>query len=166
MLQKNAFNIKLFGFTLIELLIVMVITAILGGIGIDSYSRTLRVERRQDAILSLKTAMLIILDNVDDPTKATCANPSSTPVSYNATLNNTSCLSSNGFYYIQYNASGYDQASSTPTLSSAIINELQSDESVILKAIAVPTKSQNNDTDCTEIYLSNKNRVYPSTCEK
>jgi prepilin-type N-terminal cleavage/methylation domain-containing protein len=162
MLKDNAiiFDIKLFGFTLIELLIVMVIAGILGSIGINSYMATLRIERRQDAILSMKKAMLIILDN---PTGAVCPDPEqgSSTVLYTDTENQNTCLSSNGFYHIRYKSSGY----SIPPIINA--NDLQNDELLILKAIAVITKSQGKDNDiCQTIYLSSKNNIYPQACDK
>lgn len=151
---------KKIGFTLIELLIVMAISAILAGVGIKGYMGTLRVERRQDAVLSLQKA-LIIIQSTDTGSDAMCPtpNPTGASVKYTDTtsVTTTSCRSNSSFYYLHYNPTGY-----TPT--GTMINSMVSGESLILQANPVPGSSQASDTLCSIIYLSNQNKVYPTIC--
>ncbi len=145
------------GFTLIELLIVIAICSVLAGISISGYMGTLRVERRQDAVLSLQKALLIIQSTAPHDT-AMC--PSAPTVAYT----NGNCLSSNGFYYVNYNNT------TGPTggfpLTGNMINSMLTNELLILQAIPVTGRGQDKDTDCQEIYLSNLNKVYPESCGK
>lgn len=152
---------KKIGFTLIELLIVMAISAILAGVGIKGYMGTLRVERRQDAVLSLQKA-LIIIQSTDTGSNAMCPtpNPTGTNVQYTDTtsVTTTNCRSNSGFYYLHYNPAGYDA-----TIGN-MINSMVSGESLILQANPVPGSSQATDNLCATIYLSNQNKVYPTIC--
>ncbi len=144
------------GFTLIELLIVIAICSVLAGISISGYMGTLRVERRQDAVLSLQKALLIIQSTAThDTAMCTSATP---PVAYSPTGN---CLSSNGFYYVNYKT-GTDGFPPTGNM----INSMLPNESLILQATPVTGRGQDKDTDCPEIYLSNLNKVYPESCGK
>lgn len=147
------------GFTLIELLIVIAICSVLAGISISGYMGTLRVERRQDAILSLQKALLIIQSTATHDT-AMC--PSATPPVAYTTAGN--CLSSNGFYYVNYNNTTGPTGGFTPTGN--MINSMLTNELLILQAIPVTGRGQDKDTDCPEIYLSNLNKVYPESCGK
>lgn len=147
MTKKSRF---IFGFTLIELLVVMTIAGILAGVSISGYMGSLRIHRRQDAVLSLQKAWLIIQTTKDTTTGPICATSS-------ATYGNTNCLSSNDFYNITYSSSGY-------AIDPKIVNETLSDEKLILKAVPVDGNSQSKDTYCNPIYLSDQNKIYPKSC--
>lgn len=149
--------VKLLGFTLIELLVVMVISSILGAISVTGYMKTLRIHRRQDAILSMQKALL----NIQITEDAVCPDPVAPGASilYKDTTTQNNCFSSNEFYHIHYNKSGYTIADQN------ILNSMGQYELIILKATPTPGKSQDKDTGCDQqIYLSNENKIYPANC--
>ncbi len=146
------------GFTLIELLIVMTIAGILAGVSISGYMGNLRTERRQDAALSMQKAYLIINST---PSGAPLTCPTKSTVQYGTT---DDCPSDNRLYNITYNATGFP----IPTTPAGIINSMMTNELLILKAIAIAGKGQDKDTgppeDCTTMFLSTQNKVYPKSC--
>lgn len=143
------------GFTLMELLIVMTIAGILAGVSISGYIGTLRIERRQDAILSMQKAWLIIQST--GGAQAKC--PTNSAITYGS----TACPSSNGFYNIFYNNT---TAGFVPT---SFLNQLIEGELLVLQATTdgATNKGQDKDTtptDCHIMYLSNQNKIYPRAC--
>ena len=166
------------GFSLIELIIVMTIASLLAGLGFSGYMDSIRVQKRQDAVLSLQKAYLFI-NSVNSPNNITNPNSSCTtsscctttscssasPCSLNTTSTTSSitfpCTSTNGFYCINYCPIGY--------LSSNIASNsdklyLTTTESLILQASAIPGSGQDKDTptSCQTIYFSNQNLYHNS----
>lgn len=165
------------GFSLIELIVVMAIFSILAGLGFSGYMDSMRVQRRQDAVLSLQKVNMLISNVLNiNPTSGianACASTSScTSTTAVCSISNNSitfpCTSDNKFYCISYCpnvASNYfDSGISGLVLSDR--NYLQQQEHFVLQATAITGKGQDKDlpTKCQTIYISDQNNVYPTSC--
>lgn len=151
----------------------MTIASLLAGLGFSGYMDSIRVQKRQDAILSLQKAYLFINSansiNNPSPCPTTPSCSSASPCSLNTTSTTSSitfpCTSTNRFYCINYCPAGY------PSSNIASNNDklyLTTTELLILQASAIPGSGQDKDTptSCQTIYFSNQNNLYPSTCIK
>ena len=144
---------KITGFTVTELIITMAIGSILAVIGISGYLESLRVERRKDAIFSLRKASLDINSAIArGGTRINCNGSSF----YDAT--NLNCTSDGGFYRINYNPTGF-------VVDRQITNNLIEGEIVYLSATAIPDRAQAADTViCQTIFLTTQNNLHPREC--
>ena len=155
----------------------MAIFSILAGMGFSGYMDSMRVQRRQDAVLSLqKVNMLIsnVLNINPSGLSGLCASSSSCTASTvvcSISGSNTisfPCVSDNGFYCISYcptAASNYfDSGISGLVISDR--NYLRLQEHFVLQATAIAGKGQDRDlpTKCQNIYISDQNNVYPTSC--
>ncbi len=123
------------GITLIELIVVITIISLLAFIGIPSYQTYLIEARRSDAINTLLSNKLLV-ENYIYQNGVTPAD---------AAAAGLATVSPEGYYDLEYT----NVSTSRYTL----------------EAIAVSTKSQNNDTGCTTINLiSEMTGVFPSQC--
>lgn len=151
---------KIFGFTLIELIVTMTIVSILAFFGFSGYMDSLRVNRRKDAVVSLKKAMLIVNSAiaVADTVAPVCATIGTQDYAYDET--NQNCKSEGGFYFINYKRDGFT------VTNTSIINNLINNEVVWLRATATSTQiyDNKNGLDCTKIFLTSFGNVYPSEC--
>jgi len=155
---------KIFGFSLIELVIVMTIAAILAGVGFSGYMDNIRVQRRQDAILALQKAYLLIGNAASQPgnscSSTTCGASACTLDANNHII--FPCTSTNGYYCISYCSTGF----SSTSIASTDKQYLTATELLILQAIAITGQGQEKDTPatCRNIYFSDQNNLYPSSC--
>lgn len=158
---------KKLGFSLIELTVTIAIASILAAIGISGYMQTLMISRRKEATIGLQRAMLMLSNSTTTPATPTCPydTPTTPPTTPTITDNNTSCLTATGLYYLNYKAKEEEGFDSTIT-DNTVINNLTANETVIFKATPVANKSQSQDTDCSVIYLTDMNNLYPVKCIK
>ena len=162
---------KNLGFSLIELIIVITIAAILAKVGFSGYIDNLRLQRRQDAVLSLQKAYLTIANSttVTQPTSCPAAAATDCNTANICSANNASfpCISANGFYCITYcpsatSAHGFDSSG----IASADKQYLTNTEVLLIRASAISGKGQDKDAPntCQTIYLSDQNNLFPSSC--
>ncbi len=174
------------GFSLIELTVTIAIASILAAVGISGYMQTLMVSRRKEATIGLQRAMLMLSSSINtacpygtnittDSISTNCLTALSStttdcPYGTNITIDSisTNCLTATGLYYLNYNVDGFPDRSIPPTvvnnLISKQVNGIETGEKVIFKATPVPNKSQNTDTACLTIYLTDMNNFYPVNC--
>lgn len=155
------------GFSVIELMIVLTIAAILASLGFSGYMDSLRVQRRQDAVLSLQKSNLFINSVGSINQASSCSvNPNcSSAVKCNINGDTTAfpCISNNGFYCINYCATGF----SSSNISVDDKKFLVATELLILQASPIANKGQDKDLiTCKKIYISNNNNIYPTSCIK
>lgn len=177
---KLRFN---FGFSLIELIIVITIAALLAGLGFSGYMDSVRVQRRQDAVLSLQKVYLFLssVDTINGSSVGPCSSAAACTVgtktcnvitsASNSSSLSFPCVSNNGFYCINHCTPSLVSPITgfSPSLIPAADKEyLIQDEALILQATPVAEKGQNKDqpVSCQNIYLSNQNNIYPSSCVK
>lgn len=166
------------GFSLIELVVVMAIFSILAGLGFSGYMDSMRVQRRQDAVLSLQKVNMLISNLLNiNPSGITntCAASNSCIIGTTSVcrINNNSisfpCISDNSFYCISYcpnSASNYFNSGISGLTDISDRTYLTANENFILQATAIIGKGQDKDipTKCQNIYISDQNNVYPTSC--
>jgi Tfp pilus assembly protein PilE len=114
--------------TFMELLIAVIITGLLAGIAIPSYTQTLRENRRQDAIQALRNGKTKIEQYI-------VANSGTIPTSL--AIAGISNSTNKAYYTISYLA---------PNPSTGA--------KYTLTAVAVPSGPQSDDVDCINIWVS------------
>lgn len=160
-----------------ELIVVMAIFSILAGLGFSGYMDSMRIQRRQDAVLSLQKVNMLIsnLLNINPsgipntcPASSGCTG--TTPVC-SVTNNSISfpCNSDNNFYCISYcpnSASNYFNSGISGLTDISDRTYLTANENFILQATAIIGKGQDKDipTKCQNIYISDQNNIYPTSC--